>query len=245
MTVLAHDKLAIFSFPRAGTKLISSALEQAGYHNHGEWYDVWSSDISGQRAHRLDAQSIKHNQDLLFQNVLSADHVKLGQTIERHSLLSLQPRSVITIWYENAINFPWMFMNLEQHHWICPRRDLWAQLTSFVVSWHNNNFNGDRASQPVEVNMRWFDIFFWRWHHVRRIQEWLVSTGRGIWIDFDQLIAGQSSALGTYVVNTPDEHELPEQLILNLHDVKSRFDYLVTQVAELGEPSVDNSINKA
>lgn len=239
--MLNKNLLGIFSFPRAGTKLIAEILRSEGYHVHGEWYDVWSSNISNQVAHRKSPEQIASEQKSLFNDIHSTDYLKLSETIHRHNTLQIQPRSVITVWYENAINFPWLFMQLNDHYWICPRRNLWDQLTSFMVSWHNNNFNAHKVSQPITVDLKWFEIFFWRWHYIRKMQSWLVDTGRGTWVDFDRLITGTEVAFGKkYTVSSIDEHHQPESLITNLDMMRERYVSLLYKVTEMDKNIIDS-----
>ncbi len=243
MTLLAHDRLAVFSFPRAATKLIANALTQSGYHNYGEWYDVWSSSIQDDHAVRMSQEQIKARLDLLSEQTRPMDIYMAAQTATRSLQFDKHPRSVVTVWFENAISFPLLFLNMKDHHWICPKRDAWQQLTSFVVSWHNNNFNAQWTSEPVTVDLKWFETFYWRWHHVRVLQEWLVNSGRGTFLDFDSVVSGGCTQLGDYTVTTADEHVCPENLILNLHEVQSRYTYLEAQRINFGQVVLDN-INK-
>ena len=40
-----HEKIAIFGYPRSGTKLLASVLTQQGYFNLGEFFESYSTHI--------------------------------------------------------------------------------------------------------------------------------------------------------------------------------------------------------
>ena len=162
--ILSHNKLAIFSFPRAGTKLIANILGDFGYHSYGEWYDTWSSEILNDTAKRLPASIIAEvQQKALDKDTTSLNH--LCKTINRHKLMTLSPKyekTVVTVWYESISVFPMIIDQLIDCFWLLPKRNKWDQLLSWIISFKNQNFNGQFLSNPIIVNKRLFDYFSWK-----------------------------------------------------------------------------------
>ena len=231
MNTIDNDKVIIFSYPRAGTKLIAKILADNNYHNYSEWYDTWTStvDVATQTSRRLSRVEIENNYSEL--DASSRNYVHTKKILERHALLDSKfTRSTITVWWENLSMFP-MLMNLHKDRtWILPKRNSWDQLLSWYIVFVNKNPNGDIDSNPVQVSYHDFERLYWKLRNVTTIQDWIYNNYRAVTIDFDELITGQSKEFGfEYSVDTDDQHDDLESMILNLKQTRKWFEELNQQ----------------
>lgn len=67
------------------------------------------------------------------------------------------------------------------------------------------------------------DYFYYQFVSTENLQKTLVDSGRGKYINFDELIIGESDLGFAYEVQTQDQHKELEQYIINLGEVKKRI----------------------
>lgn len=219
--LLSNNNIIIFSHPRTGTKLLAKILEGFGYHNHGEWFSLLSARIEGDKAVRRE----QYIEPVLW----SAEHqyIKVKEYIKRFNSYKKFDKSVITIWPEAILEFPFLLYEFADYHWVCLRREPWETILSFYISSKNNNFDGRYVSQPITIKEEAFKKMYWDYHKTVELQDWLVKNCNATPVDFNQLIAGNSSVFGvTYPVNSKDEHAKLEPLIENLNQVKQWYNTL-------------------
>lgn len=213
--MLEHKNIIIFSPPRSGTKLLASILEGFGYYSHGEWFALLTTEIKNNRAVRKE-DLLKPIWPLPYRQFKN-----LKEHIRRYRLYKKEDRSVITIWPEFLLEFPFILEEFSDYHWVCIRRDPWQQMLSWFVSSVNTNFDGLKTSVKVTVDVLFFTKTYWDYHKICGLQDWLIENKSATLVDFDELIAGASSAIKqSYIVRTKDEHIDLESLIENLEEVK-------------------------
>ncbi len=225
--IISHDRVAIFGYPRSGTKLLAKILQDMGYHNHGEWFDTWTSRIDDSTSTRLspEEQDANHLEQRTFPNRAAYRHTLdlLDRASKWHPMAS---RWCVTIWPENLSLYPFVASKLGVTAWLCPQRNHWDQLLSRIVVYQNQNPDGDRPSMPVHVDHAQLSRHYWTMHRVSAIQEDLIRNG-GYRIPFDQLVAGTYDGFGQgYGVSTVDQHESIEDLISNLNEIKDWYQKL-------------------
>lgn len=219
--MLEHKKIAIFSPPRSGTKLLAGILKDFGYHVYSEWFAYRSMEIKHDHAVR---------RSVFAPEIYSASEARfkhLAESTKRYYLykeLAKPDRGVITIWPETLIEFPFMLYEFEDYHWACIRRNPWEQILSFYISSKNKNFNALLKNESVLFKEDAFRKMYWDYHHTGGLQDWLVENRSTTLIDFEDLIKGTSNAFGVeYSVNSIDENSDLESLVENLDDVKSWY----------------------
>ena len=231
--ILEHDNLIIFGHPRSATKLIASTLNDFGYHSYGEWYDLWSSKINDHTAVRLSPPDIKkvRVQNLSDINFLKFKHtselIELHERWEKTHQTLNPPSWVITLWPYDLENFPFLIDKFKNHHWICPTRDRWTQLLSWMISLYNCNYNGDIESKSITVFEEHFNNSYWRLRSTEVTQSWILSNFSSTQVRFDEITSGTFTGFGKdYMIKTMDEHSNLESLILNVNDVREWFNKL-------------------
>jgi hypothetical protein len=216
--LLSKNNIVIFSQQRTGTKLLSKILEEFGYHNHGEWYALFSTCIKNNKALRRPTRTVP--------DLSKSEHTyhKLREAIKRYNVFKPTEKSVITIWPDALLEFPFMLQQYENCHWVCLKRDPWEQLLSWYISSKNYNFDGLFESKPVLFKEDAFRRIYWEYHKVNELQNWLIENKSATEIKFEDLILGNATAFGQpYIVNSKDEHIDLESLVINLNDVKAWF----------------------
>lgn len=217
--MLDNSNIVIFSHPRSGTKLLASILENFGYHSHGEWYALHTTRIENNKAIRLN--------EFAF-NIISRSEGQYQKSMEymkRHDQYVHLDKSVITIWPDGLLEFPFMLPKFEKYHWVGVRRDCWNQVLSYYISIKNFNFDGIKESQPVLFKEDMFRKLYWDYHKVCNIQDWLIKNKNFTLLQFDDLINGKSEIFGRpYNVNSTDQHSTLESLVLNIDEVKVWYD---------------------
>jgi hypothetical protein len=228
--ILEHKKIIIFSYPRCATKLLASILEGFEYHNYGEWYDVWTSRIDKNTAVRLSAEEIKKIKEKGIDNLDKLNTDQATQLVNLNNLWKathnkLNPISwTLTLWPSNLNNFPFVLETYRDCHWLCPTRDRWSQMLSWFISFYNNNFNGYIQSRPITISKTLFDRHYWQLRRTEINQNWILNNFSSTPVPFDELTTGRFKGFGAdYPVNSKDEHELLEPLVVNLNEVKDWF----------------------
>ena len=216
--LLDHDNIVIFSPPRSGTKLLSKVLEHAGYHAHGEWFSPRTTYIEDDKAIRRDEylEYILSDSEREFKN--SMTHYTRLQQYKKFD------KSVITIWPEALLEFPFLIDEFKDCHWVCIRRNAWNQMLSYYITSTNSNYDGLTNSKATTFQEGAFRKIYWNYHSACHLQDWLIANKSATLIDFDDLIAGNAKEIGqSYKVNSKDEHSDLESLVVNLAHVKHWF----------------------
>ena len=219
--MLANNHIVIFSSPSSGTKLLAKIFEDFGYHRHGEWYALYSTYIENGQAIRKDSRSLR------VSNWYEDKFFKLKEHIKRYDLYKKYDKSVITIWPESLLEFPFMLTEYENYHWVCLRRDPWDQILSWFISSKNYNFDGLIESKSIILKKDDIQKAYWEYYTVYELQDWLVEHKSATLISFEDLVSGNSIKFGkNYTVPTTDEHANLEILIQNIDEVKIWFNGL-------------------
>lgn len=217
--MLEHNHIVIFSQPRTGTKLLAKILKDFGYHSFGEWYSLFSTRIENNTAVRKEDRILP---------ALALSEIKYHKTVEhkkRFNLYKHANKSVVTVWPDSLIEFPFILTEYQSYHWICIKRDPWEQMLSWYISSKNYNFDGLKKSNPVIFKMDAFRKTYWDYYKTDELQNWVLSHMSSTLVSFDELVTGKSTIFGqNYIVDTKDEHSSLEQLVENLHEVKQWFD---------------------
>jgi len=232
---LLSSKIVIFSFPRAGTKLLADILQQQGYHNFGELFETFGTEIDN-----LDPPTAKRltleKQHKIFESTNSPSLV--NEDLHSHSLLisnrvelykkyrNIMP-STITVFLNNIEIYPELLSILGDRYFLClRRRNLLDQIISRVITQIHKNYNGEIESTKIVIDTWRIDKFFFNIKKLERIQDFIVSEGKGQIVDFDKLITSTENLGFKYSVTSIDQHPNLWDLVINLDEVKSRFEYL-------------------
>lgn len=228
--ILDYDNIIIFGHPRCASKLISQILVDFEYHGYGEWYDVNSSGIVGNVARRKSLVDIKRIRDLKLSNLEETRLTQNKEIIKLNDLwkstnASLNPQKwVLTLWPYELENFPFLLETYRECHWVCPVRDRWSQLLSWLISYYNYNFNSVIESKSITVSKNQYNFFYWSLLKVENNQNWILENFSSTKLLFDEVISGNAAQFGKeYTVKTKDEHQDLESLISNIDDVREWF----------------------
>jgi hypothetical protein len=227
------EKKVIFGYPRSGTKLLADIYQRKGYHNFGEFFAVSTKIIDAEIPYAVRKSIIEQQQReiLKIQRGLHCDNIVLVDEIRSrlykfNNFKNISP-SILTVWIDNIHCVPEMFESLNDRHFLCTRRaNEFEQLLSRTIVHSQFNYNNEIPSKPIMVNLTTFDNFYYHLYRTMKTQDYLVSTGRGSIIDFDELIAGTVDLGFSYSVTSQDQHTNINDLILNLDAVEKRYKYL-------------------
>lgn len=225
------NKFAILGFPRSATKLLASIYEDQGYFNFGEFFDTFSSEVSGEipYAHRKKVDDQHKFREQRNSSMLATNYIQHLETKRRIELFTeySDRKSIVTVWPESFELAPELFEILSDRHFLCTRRsNKFEHLMSRVVTHYNLNYNGETESVPVTVEPRIFELFYFNLKKVENLQDYLVKIRRGTIIDFDKLTSGKADLGFEYSVNTIDQHPTLDHLILNLDEIYTKFNKL-------------------
>ena len=225
---MIDKNLLIFGYPRSGTKLISTILSRKGYFVLGEFFDTWTSQTDNNGAERLSPDQILRVRSYFNIHHLSLDYIHAMELSRRIRMwkdrVSDKDKWAVTVWLENLSVMPTLITHFGNCKWLCPRRDTWDQLISYLVVQANSNPDGNKKSLPITVGETLFHRQYWRLHTVLLLQDELINSGLGYRIEFDQLISGKCELFGeNYIVETNDQHLNPEDFVLNIDDVREWF----------------------
>lgn len=219
----------ILAFPRSGTKLLSAVHEAAGYKVYGEFFNTYSTEIVQNVARRLSPQIQRRRRNL--KKELGANQFNYMHTIQTADRCSLYKNlltrsnesSVVTAWYATFELVPTTMELLETHEILClKRKNLFEQLLSRLVTVKNLNHDNELASEPIEIESSTLEYYYYYLRKTLALQEHCVQRGLGVWIDFDELIAGRSELGFHYRVNTTDQH--PDlRLVVKNYDQACEF----------------------
>ena len=227
MTATDFNQVVIFSFPRAGTKLISKIFGQFGYHEHGEWFDTYSTAIdTDHSAKRIVSAKQTHMQQFCRTQPDAARYYHLNATLERFDQFPCQEqKSVLTLWPENLESCAFILHRLAGALWVLPQRDPYTQLVSFMVAHNNQNFNVAGINQPVTIEKWLFRLCYWKLKRTQRTQAWIAQHFDCVTVPFDLLISGDFTGFGKpYTVTSADENTDLYSLVQNPDEARAWFD---------------------
>lgn len=228
--MIPHN-IVIFGYPRSGTKLLADVMVQNGYHNFGEFFDTWSSELGRDNtAIRLPIPQ----QDIIKENfhkdqtIARFNHFNVGMDrIQRFALADKQQPNTVTVWFNNFTAVPDLVNALHGRFFMCTRRiNRLDQLLSKSITDQLHNYNNEIKSTPVTVDLGLFNFYYFQLIQVERMQQAIVDRHQGVIVDFDQLIQNKASLGFKYKVRSVDQHTNLSDLITNLPDVIARFNYL-------------------
>jgi len=231
---MINNKIVIFGWPRSGTKLLANVLEQQGYFNFGEFFETLGTEFKDNSsvATRLPRtvqyeilKKINNNpwEEWYKQSLLVAARVKKFQPYISN------PVSSVTMFSNTVEMVPEILEVLRPRYFLCTRRkNKLDQLLSRVLTFHHKNYNGEVESEKIIVNLEKFEFFFFQLKKSERVQDYLVSSGRGILVDFDELITGSLDLGFRYEVTSEDQHSNLAELIINYDEVLNKFNQLAS-----------------
>jgi hypothetical protein len=231
--MLDKKQLAILAFPRSGTKLLADIFQQQGYHNFGEFFNTNNVKLVGNEILHTERLSVseqkKLNKQRSQQNRLftryNASFEIYDRLIEFDKLKHIEP-SIVTIWLENCLRFPLLVSSLNDRFFLCiQRKNRLEQLLSRFITKKNFNFDNEVKSSSVNINISRFEEEYSRLCQVYVMQNFLVNSNNGVFVDFDELINGTANLGFDYSVKSEDQHSRDElyNLIINLEEVQNKF----------------------
>lgn len=227
---MTHDKIVIFGYPRSGTKLLADAFVQNDYHNFGEFFNTYSSEIilgykPYARRTSIERQKQLHEMRMASPSFDEIKHAKESEIrLNEYNKKSNISPSVVTIWPETFGLLPGMFHHLHGKYILCTtRKNKFEQFLSRLLTYYNCNYDGEIVSEPIEVEMRIVEILYASFFKTEYMQHEIVRLGLGEFVDFDDLIAGKADLGFEYEVRTEDQHIDVESLIKNLDEVKAKI----------------------
>jgi hypothetical protein len=229
-----NENRVIFSWYRAGTKLLADAHVAAGYFNFGEFFNVFSCemiDAPTPYAKRLPVSiqySERQQRQLLPESeMIAAKSLEIGKRIDVFNQFSHISPSIVTMWFADTYYNPLVGHTVDERYYLCNiRRNQTEQFLSSLLTIYNLNYNGEIESKPIHVDMHYLEIFYRQFHETNKIQKEIVKIKKGRYIDFDKLITGQEDLGFDYVVTSTDQHNDVYKLILNLKEVLDKIHHL-------------------
>jgi hypothetical protein len=227
------SNILIFGFPRSGTKLLANIFEQQGYFNFGEFFDTFSSEIETTfpKAIRISPARQFEISKRYDNNVLEELHLhssELKKRIPRFlACVNNFQYTTLTVHSPTFDLAPELFEIFRDRHILCTRRkNKFEQLISRSLTARFKNYNGEYPSETVKLDLIPFEKFYFQLHKAEQTQDFLISTGKGSLVDFDQLISGTLDLGFNYNVNSTDQHTSPESLIKNYDEMLDKFNQL-------------------
>ena len=231
-----NNKKAILAFPRSGTKLLAGIFQNHGYHNFGEFFNTYSTNI------------LYNEQNIPYAQRLAPDHQKQiiltlserGTNLDdwTHSLAirlrmkqfldhkDLEP-SIFTFFPFSLSVVPELIEVLDGREIFCLRRkNKFDQLLSRCITVVNSNHNNEIPSKPIKIELSTFGFYFYGLLSLEKFQDHVVNTGQGRYIDFDDLISNRVDLGFNYSVRSEDQHTNLESLVTNINEIKERFNTL-------------------
>jgi len=226
----------IFGAPRSGTKLLANIMEQQGYHNFGEFFEVVNSEIIYEdlpKATRLSREIQFRNfsskkiypsmtEDLYNRALLTKDRINIFQRYKH-----ITPTTVTIFGFTVIHLYPELLTLFDNRVFLCIRRkNILDQLLSGMITLHFKNWDDEYKSRNLLLDLNDFSNRYFDIKKIERIQNHLIEEDRGRLIDFDKLITGTEDLGFGYNVTTTDQHIDLENLIINIDEVRERFNYL-------------------
>ena len=229
---MIKDNVVIFGYPRSGTKLLANVLEQQEYFNFGEFFETFSTEFKNDshvatRLSREDQFAIFRSVNSNMYEEVHKHSILLSERIKSFQNINVPNKTTLTIFGDTVDIYPELLDILGSRYFLCTRRkNILEQLLSKLLTYYYKNYNGEEPSKQMIINLDQMNRFFFNLKKTERIQDYLVSTGRGIIIDFDQLITGTLDLGFKYKVTSIDQHENIENFIINYDEVIEKFNYL-------------------
>jgi hypothetical protein len=235
-----ENKIAIFGYPRAGTKLIASILQSFGYFNYGEYFDTWTSEVIDGVTRRASAhvQNFNHKELAELPGVSSYKH-SVRSLNRLQAWRPTEQKWSVTLWNENFAACPPLFSLLTECRWICPTRDPWEQYLSRLIVYYNQNPDGEIDSDMVVVTEADARRHYWNMHKVLAMQNYLIDYHHAVEIKFDELISGTFAGFGQpYMINTVDQHVSLSKYITNFDKVRRWYTALESLRADTDKDAI-------
>jgi hypothetical protein len=226
-----HEKIAIFGYPRSGTKLLANVLEQQGYFNLGEFFESYSTHIETDpiRAVRTNREDQIKTSLSLDTNTLETLHIQSLKVTERKSLFKLCdiPYTTLTVFIHCIELYPELLDILKDRYFLCIRRKNELEtLISRSITYNYKNYDNEIKSERIKINISIFERWFFQLKKLNRIQDYLVSVEKGQIIDFNELILGNAKLGFDYIVTSEDQHDDLSEFVINYEDVINKYKYL-------------------
>jgi hypothetical protein len=229
---MKKKNIAIFGFPRSGTKLLADAHVQNDYFNYGEFFDTFSSELVFHNgvavAKRCSRSVIEYRKNQRILDELEDNIKKTQENFARIQLFEKQKSispSIVTVWSDSLIFAPILMNTLSDRFFLCTQRaNKVEQILSLLVSSSNFNFNGEIKSEPKIFDLKEVHFYTKNFRLVEWMQHTIVSTNRGRYIDFDRLISGNEDLGFEYKVTSNDQHSNLAELVINLDDVTDEIE---------------------
>ena len=231
---MEYENKIIFGGPRSGTKLLAKIFQNHGYHNFGEFFNSFSCDIVNDLIPYAKRISIEEQEKISKARPINGywyDDFKHSKIIrDRFKLFnnfeSTTP-SIVTIWEASLKLAPELFKLTDNRFVLCTRREnRLDQLISRCITKTHFNHDEEIESTPVTISLNSFEFHFQSLVYTEQLQDQFINLGKGQLIDFNKLIAGQEDLGFEYKVETQDQHTDLASLVLNLDDVRKKFNTL-------------------
>jgi len=224
----------IFGNPRSGTKLIAKIYQDNGYHNFGEFFNSFSAEIVNEEipyAVRTSRETQAEVFRLRKEKGWWYDDFKHSKIIrDRFDLFKKYKdvKSIVTVWEATFQLAPETFELINDRNVLCTRRNnKFEQLLSRCITKVHFNYDEEVKSTATPISTSEFEGYFRTLTHVEALQDQIVKMGKGVIIDFDDLISGKANLGFEYSVKTKDQHSNLEDLVLNLDEIKEKFNFLI------------------
>jgi len=230
--MIKNSNVVIFGYPRSGTKLLANVLEQQGYLNFGEFFETFATEISDDSptAIRIPIENQVEIFKRLQANYYAEMHkhaLEVSDRVTKFNRYINKDMSTLTLFTHSLALAPELFDILLPRCFLCLRRkNKFEQLLSRTITYNNKNYDTEVSSDRLTIDLWQFERFFFQLKEADRLQDYLVSCNRGIIVDFDELITGQSDLGFTYEVTSKDEHEDLPSFVINYNAVLAKFNHL-------------------
>lgn len=221
-------KYVIYGSPRSGTKLLADCFKQNGYHNFGEFFDVYSSDINESEppsAYRININShllrkkIRSNVGYLQDDLMKS--IQLQNRYKKFEKYKDLDNTIVTVWPASLYLYPKINELLNDRFFLCTKRNRYDRLLSDLVTYYNANYNDEVKSKVFKIDLEILHMFLSSAFKTEMAQKNLISKGRGKYINFDKLITGDEDLGFNYIVTSKDQHtDNLEEYIENIVEVK-------------------------
>ena len=230
------ENRVILAFPRSGSKLLADVHQQNGYHNFGDFFNSYSTVILNHpvpRAVRMpidqQRQIWKTRTDRGFQIDNWTQHLIVNYRFKKFNQYQNLDPNVVTIHFTAFESNPNLINLLNNRTVLCLRRkNKFEQILSRYITSTYFNHDNEFPSIPILIDIEYFNFIFASLIKLESLQDYYIASGKGKLIDFDDLISGTADLGFSYTVNSVDQHFDLESLVLNLKEVKARYQELIT-----------------
>ena len=135
--------------------------------------------------------------------------------------------TTLTVFIHCIELYPELLYILKDRYFLCTRRKNELDiLISRSITYHYKNYDNEVISRKININLELFEKWFFQLKKLNRIQNYLVTEGRGLIVDFDELILGNAGLGFSYEVKTEDQHKNLADLVINYEEVNNKYKYL-------------------